>query len=92
MTDTPPPIVIRRGTTAFWKANLAFFLSAFAIFASLYSVQPLLPIFAEEFSLNAGASSLALSVTTGTLALALLLASWVADRLAAACSWSGRWR
>ena len=27
-------------------ANIAFFLSAFAIFASLYSVQPLLPIFA----------------------------------------------
>jgi len=81
MTDSQPPTVIRRGTAAFWKANLAFFLSAFAIFASLYSVQPLLPIFAAEFSLNAGAASLALSVTTGTLALALLLASWVADRL-----------
>lgn len=78
MIDLP---TIKRGTAAFWKANLAFFLSAFAIFASLYSVQPLLPILAEEFSLNAGTASLALSVTTATMALALLLASWVSDRL-----------
>jgi YNFM family putative membrane transporter len=75
------PSVIRRGTPAFIRANTAFFLSAFAIFASLYSVQPLLPIFADEFSLGAGAASLALSATTATLAVALLLASWVADRL-----------
>ncbi|HTN62433.1 MAG TPA: MFS transporter [Devosia sp.] len=75
------PQVIRRGTPAFVRANIAFFLSAFAIFASLYSVQPLLPIFADEFALDAGAASLALSTTTATLAIALLLASWVADRL-----------
>ena len=75
------PTVIRRGTPAFRRANAAFFLSAFAVFASLYSVQPLLPIFASEFTLDAGAASLALSATTGTLAISLLLASWVADRL-----------
>ncbi|WP_173089035.1 MFS transporter [Devosia sp. 1635] len=73
--------IIRRGTPAFVRANIAFFLSAFAIFASLYSVQPLLPILAAEFGLDAGTSSLALSSTTATLALALLLASWVSDRL-----------
>jgi len=73
--------IIRRGTPAFIRANIAFFLSAFAIFASLYSVQPLLPIFAGEFTLDAGAASLALSSTTATLAVALLLASWVADRV-----------
>ena len=76
-----PPTVIRRGTPAFLRANIAFFLSAFAIFASLYSVQPLLPIFAAEFGLDAGASSLSLSVTTATLAVSLLFASLVADRL-----------
>lgn len=76
-----PPTIIRRGTPAFLRANIAFFLSAFAIFASLYSVQPLLPIFAAEFNLDAGASSLSLSVTTATLAVALLFASLVADRL-----------
>ncbi|WIJ24184.1 MFS transporter [Devosia sp. RR2S18] len=82
MSQSPlPPTVIRRGTPAFRRANAAFFLSAFAVFASLYSVQPLLPIFAEEFGLDAGTSSLALSVTTGTLAVALLLASWISDRI-----------
>ena len=74
-------LVIRRGTAEFRRANVAFFLSAFAVFASLYSVQPLLPILAAEFGLDAGASSLALSATTATLAVTLLLASWVADRL-----------
>lgn len=76
-----PPVTIRRGTPAFLRANIAFFLSAFAIFATLYSVQPLLPILAGEFGLDAGASSLALSATTATLAVTLLLASLVADRL-----------
>ncbi|UXN69853.1 MFS transporter [Devosia neptuniae] len=76
-----PPTTIKRGTPAFIRANIAFFLAAFATFASLYSVQPLLPIFAEQFGLDAGASSLALSATTATLAIALLLASWVSDRL-----------
>lgn len=75
------PTTIKRGTPAFIRANIAFFLAAFATFASLYSVQPLLPIFAEQFGLDAGASSLALSATTATLAIALVLASWVSDRL-----------
>src|SRR5690606_21869907 len=71
----------RRGTPAYRKANLAFFLSAFVTFASLYSVQPLLPIFAEQFRLGAGDSSLSLSATTAVLAAALILASWVSDRV-----------
>ncbi|WP_332702597.1 MFS transporter [Devosia sp.] len=81
MAEAQVQVAIRRGTPAFFRANTAFFLSAFAIFASLYSVQPLLPIFAVEFGLDAATSSLALSATTATLAVALLLASWVADRL-----------
>ncbi|WEK06598.1 MAG: MFS transporter [Candidatus Devosia phytovorans] len=81
MTEPHLPTVIRRGTPEFIRANIAFFLSAFAIFATLYSVQPLLPIFAEQFGLNAGQSSLSLSVTTATLAVALLFASLVADRV-----------
>ena len=75
------PATIRRGTPEFRRANVALFLSAFAVFASLYSVQPLLPIFADEFAIGPAASSLTLSATTATLAIALLLASWVADRV-----------
>ncbi len=71
---------IHRGSRAFWRANVAFFLSGFCVFALLYSVQPLLPIFAQEFHLDAGGSSLSLSVTTMVLAVALLVASGLADR------------
>lgn len=81
MAEPQLPTVIRRGTPAFLRANIAFFLAAFAIFATLYSVQPLLPIFAEEFGLDAGTASLSLSVTTATLAVSLLFASLVADRV-----------
>ncbi|ODT47108.1 MFS transporter [Devosia sp. 63-57] len=72
---------IRRGTPAFIRANVAFFLSAFSVFASLYSVQPLLPMFAQYWVRDAGTASLALSATTATMALALIPASLLADRL-----------
>jgi len=72
---------IRRGTPEFLRVNIAFFLAAFSVFASLYSVQPLLPMFAEYWVRDAGAASLALSATTGTMAVALIPASWLADRL-----------
>jgi YNFM family putative membrane transporter len=72
---------IRRGTPAFLRANIAFFLSAFSVFASLYSVQPLLPMFAQYWVRDAGTASLALSATTATMAVALIPASLLADRL-----------
>ena len=72
---------IRRGTPEFLRANIAFFLAAFSVFASLYSVQPLLPMFAQYWVRDAGTASLALSATTATMALALIPASMLADRL-----------
>ncbi|UYN99867.1 MAG: MFS transporter [Devosia sp.] len=79
MSDQAP--AIRRGTLEFVRANIAFFLSAFSVFASLYSVQPLLPMFAEYWVRDAGTASLALSATTATMAVALIPASMLADRL-----------
>ena len=70
---------IERGTAVFCRANVALFLAAFAIFASLYAVQPLLPVFAEQFGLSASGSSLSLSVTTGTLAIAMIVAGAISD-------------
>lgn len=78
MADLPG---IRRGSPEFRRANTAFFLSAFSVFASLYSVQPLLPMFAQYWVRDAGEASLALSVTTATMAVALIPASMLADRL-----------
>ncbi len=77
---TSPP-AIQRGTPEFVRANIAFFLAAFSVFASLYSVQPLLPMFAQYWVRDAGTASLALSATTATMALALIPASMLADRL-----------
>ncbi len=75
------PPAIRRGTPEFMRANIAFFLAAFSVFASLYSVQPLLPMFAQYWVRDAGTASLALSATTATMAFALIPASMLADRL-----------
>lgn len=79
MTDAAPDI--RRGTPEFFRANVAFFLAAFSVFASLYSVQPLLPMFAQYWVRDAGTASFALSATTATMAVALIPASMMADRL-----------
>lgn len=76
----PGAQLIRRGSRDFWCANVALFLAAFSVFALLYSVQPLLPIFTREFGVDAGTASLSLSLSTAMLALSLLLASWLADR------------
>lgn len=70
---------IRRGTAAFHYTNLALFAAGFATFALLYCVQPLLPVFAREFSVSPAESSLALSATTGMLALAMLVASSISE-------------
>nr|WP_229429205.1 MFS transporter [Massilia sp. ST3] len=52
----------------------------FSIFALLYCVQPLMPLLAQDFHLTPAQSSLALSVSTATLAVALLASSSVAER------------
>ncbi|MBU1303971.1 MAG: MFS transporter [Alphaproteobacteria bacterium] len=69
-----------RGSPAYWRASAALFLAAFSVFAAVYAVQPLLPIFAAEFAIDAAASSVALSVTTGTLAISLVLMGWLGNR------------
>lgn len=79
MTASPEPRLIETGTPAFRRTNLAMFAAGFSTFALLYSVQPLLPLFAAEFELSATASSLAMSVTTAMLAVAMLVASSLSD-------------
>jgi YNFM family putative membrane transporter len=69
-----------RGTPAYKRASLAFFMSGFSTFALLYCVQPLMPIFAQEFSVSPAASSLSLSLSTGFLAVAIFCAAAVSER------------
>ena len=70
---------VARGSRAFWKVNLAVFSAGFSVFLLMYAVQPLLPIFTREFQINAATSSLALSLTTGCLAVSMLVIGAVAE-------------
>ncbi|MEK0362765.1 MFS transporter [Pseudomonas sp. CBC3] len=70
---------LKRGTAAYRRATLALFCAGFATFAMLYCVQPLLPLLASQFSVSAAVSSLALSLTTLTLALSLLISGSLAE-------------
>lgn len=63
------------------QGPLALFLIGFVTFALLYAVQPLLPAFAREFHLSAADSALALSMSTGLLALSILCSAMVARRM-----------
>jgi YNFM family putative membrane transporter len=64
---------IASGTPAFRRTNLALFSAGFATFALLYCVQPILPEFARQFHVSPATSSLALSLTTGGVAFAVLV-------------------
>lgn len=72
--DAALPDGARTGTPAYRRISLALFLAGFATFSLLYSVQPLLPEFARHFAVGAGTSALALSLTTGLLAVSILFA------------------
>lgn len=63
---------IRKGSSAFRKANLAFFAAGFNTFAILYSTQPLMPEFTEDFAISPTMASLSLSLTTISLAISML--------------------
>lgn len=70
---------IQPHTKAYRKASLALFISGFVTFATLYTTQPLLPLFSEEFHISAAAASLTLSISTAVLAFSLLAAASLSD-------------
>lgn len=70
---------LSRGTPAYRRATFALFCAGFATFALLYCIQPLLPMLAAHFSVSAASSSLALSLTTLSLAVCLLISGALAE-------------
>lgn len=70
---------IHSGTPEFRHTNLALFAAGFATFALLYCVQPLMPEFTREFQVSPAVSSLALSLTTLLLAVAMLFVGSVSE-------------
>lgn len=72
---------IKRGTPQFMRVTLALFSAGLATFALLYCVQPLLPVLSQEFGVSPAASSLSLSISTGLLALGLLVTGPLSDAI-----------
>lgn len=68
-----------RGTPAYRRVSFALFLAGYATFSLLYCVQPMLPAFADHFGVSPAESSLALSLSTGALAIAIFGAAAVSE-------------
>jgi YNFM family putative membrane transporter len=72
---------IAMGTPAFRRLASAMLAAGLSTFALLYATQPMLPALAARFHVSAAEASLAVSLATGPMAIALLFAGAVSDRL-----------
>jgi YNFM family putative membrane transporter len=72
--------LIKPGTPAFTRSLGALFAGGFVTLSILYSPQPLLPIFSEQFQVTPAVASLSLSLSTGALAVCMLFASALSDQ------------
>ena len=79
LTEEPP--FLDAGTAAYRRANLAMFVGGFATFAMLYGTQPILPLLSEAFDISPASASLSVSAGTAALALLLIPASILSDRI-----------
>ncbi|MBS6031654.1 MAG: MFS transporter [Pantoea sp.] len=70
---------IIRGTPQFMRVTLALFSAGLATFALLYCVQPILPVLSQQFGVSPATSSLSLSISTGLMALGLLVTGPLSD-------------
>ncbi len=75
------PERLRVGTPEYRRASWALFLGGFATFSLLYNLQPLMPMLAGAFGLTPALASGAVSAATIALAMALIPAAILADRL-----------
>ena len=78
--QTDPDLIVH-GSLAYRRMKVALLMAGFSTFALMYDVQPLLPVFTAQFGVDAATSSLAVSLTTGIMALAFIPAAVVSDRI-----------
>jgi MFS transporter, YNFM family, putative membrane transport protein len=81
MSAQPASLPIAAGTPAYRRLCLALLITGFSTFGLLYCVQSLLPIFSRTFAVSAAEASLVVSLSTGSMAVMLLFASIVSDRV-----------
>ena len=63
------------------RVTLALFSAGLATFALLYCVQPILPVLSQQFGVSPATSSLSLSISTGLMALGLLVTGPLSDAI-----------
>jgi YNFM family putative membrane transporter len=63
------------------RINRAMLYGGLSSFALLYCVQPLMPVMAQQFALTAAESSWVLSISTLTMAVALVFGGALSDRI-----------
>ncbi|MCG7343749.1 MFS transporter [Sporosarcina sp. ACRSL] len=64
----------------FWKIVIGLGLASTFIFASMYGIQPLLPLFTNEFGISISYASTAMSMTTIGLIIGLVVLGFFSDR------------
>lgn len=79
--NTPPLVDSRAGDAPFWQISCALFAAGFATFSMLYCVQPLMPLFSDDFGVSPAVSSLSLSIATGVLAFSILFTGLMSEAL-----------
>ncbi|MDQ7727132.1 MFS transporter [Halomonas sp. SpR8] len=73
--------MIEARTRAWWRATLALCLGSFLVFINLYAPQPLLPGLKETYAVSTLGVSLLMSVSTLSLAIALLVFGPLSDAI-----------
>ncbi|WP_339413863.1 MFS transporter [Photorhabdus cinerea] len=72
---------IQKEDPLYIRVTLSLFTVGLASFALLYFVQPILPMLSEDFGVSPATSSLSLSLSTGMLALGLLITGPLSDAI-----------
>lgn len=65
----------------FWRIVLSLGIASMFIFGAMYSVQPILPLFAREFHVKVSYSSMAMSLSTVGLIIGLIVLGFCSDRI-----------
>lgn len=78
---SPKKHYIQRDDALYLRVTLSFFTVGFATFALLYFVQPILPLLSADFNVSPATASLALSLSTGLMALGLLITGPISDAI-----------
>ncbi|MGG4607141.1 MFS transporter [Providencia sp. Me31A] len=77
----PKKHYIQRDDALYLRVTLSFFTVGFATFALLYFVQPILPLLSADFNISPATASLSLSLSTGLMALGLLITGPISDAI-----------